>query len=200
MAPLSLGLFEVVMRENLSELGRDLERLRPYLRLLARLHLGARLRSKLDASDLVQQTLLEACASLAQFRGTTDGELAAWVRTILAHQLNRVAREYDRAKRDVARERSLEAALEHSSACLAAWLADDRPSPGEKAAQNEQAVRLAVAMEQLPEAQREALVLHYWQGWTSAGIAEYLGRSPAAVAGLLQRGLRDLREQLLDEE
>jgi RNA polymerase sigma-70 factor (ECF subfamily) len=164
------------------------------------LQLGARLRSKLDPSDLVQQTLLQAYASLEQFRGSSEGELAAWARTILAHQLTRAVREFDRDKRAVSRERSLEAALEQSSACLAAWLADEQCSPSEQAIQNEQAVRLAAAMEQLPEAQREALVLHYWQGWTTARIAEHLGRSSAAVAGLLQRGLRDLRQQLLDEE
>jgi RNA polymerase sigma-70 factor, ECF subfamily len=188
------------MREQSPDRVRKLERLRPYLRLLARMQLGQRLRGKLDPSDLVQQTLMQAFASLAQFRGQSDAELVAWVRTILAHQLTRVEREFDRDKRDVARERSLEAALEQSSACLAAWLADDGPSPGEKAEQNEQAVRLAAALEQLPEAQREAIVLHYWQGWTSAQIAEHLGRSAAAVAGLLQRGLRDLRQRVSNEE
>jgi RNA polymerase sigma-70 factor (ECF subfamily) len=188
------------MPELSFEIGHRLEHLRPYLRLLARLQLGARLRSKLDPSDVVQQTLLQACESLEQFRGHTEGELIAWVRTILAHQLTRSVREFGRDKRDVARERSLEATLEQSSACLAAWLADDQPTPGTQAEQNEQAVRLAAAMEQLPDAQREALVLHYWQGETTARIAEHLGRRPAAVAGLLQRGLRDLRKQLRDKE
>jgi RNA polymerase sigma-70 factor (ECF subfamily) len=164
------------------------------------MQLGSRLRGKLDPSDLVQQTLLQAYASLERFRGGSEGELAAWVRTILAHQLTRVVREYARDKRDLSRERSLEAALEQSSACLAAWLSDGQSSPSEQAIQNEQAVRLAAAIERLPEAQREALVLQYWQGWTTARIAEHLGRSPAAVAGLLQRGLRDLRQQLRDEE
>jgi RNA polymerase sigma-70 factor (ECF subfamily) len=188
------------MWEQSPDTGRKLERLRPYLRLLARMQLGSRLRGKLDPSDLVQQTLLQAYASREQFRGRSEGELAAWARTILAHQLTRVVREFDRDKRDVSRERALEAALEHSSACLAAWLTDGEPSPSEQAIQNEKAVRLAAAIEGLPEAQREALVLHYWQGWTTARIAEHLGRSSAAVAGLLQRGLRDLRKQLLDEE
>jgi RNA polymerase sigma-70 factor (ECF subfamily) len=188
------------MQERRPKTGHKLERLRPYLRLLARLQLGSRLCSKLDPSDLVQETLLQAYASLEQFRGSSEGELAAWARSILARQLCRVAREFDREKRDVSRERSLQAALEQSSACLAAWLRDGQPSPDEQAERNEEAVRVAAAMEDLPEAQREALVLHYWQGWTTARIAESLGRSPAAVAGLLQRGLRDLRKQLLDKE
>ena len=59
--------------------------------------------------------------------------------------------------------------------------------------------RLAAALEGLPDAQREAVRLHYWHGWTVAQVAEHLGRSPAAVAGLLKRGLRQLRERMNDD-
>ena len=52
----------------------------------------------------------------------------------------------------------------------------------------------------LAESQREALVLQYWHGWTLAQIAQRLGRTPAAVAGLLKRGLKTLRHELRDEE
>jgi RNA polymerase sigma-70 factor (ECF subfamily) len=173
-----------------------LERFRPYLRLLARLQLASRLQAKLDPSDVAQQTLLEAVRSQDQFRGATDGERAAWLRTILARQLAHALRDFGRQRRDAARERSLEAALAESSACLGAWLADGGPSPSEQAQRNEQAVRLAEAMERLPEDQREAVLLHYWQGQTTEQVADQMGRSRASVAGLLQRGLRDLRRQL----
>jgi RNA polymerase sigma-70 factor (ECF subfamily) len=173
-----------------------LERFRAYLRLLARLHLDPRLQGKLDASDLVQQTLLEAYVSLAHFRGQSDAELAGWLRQILAHQLSHAARNLNRAKRDISRERSLEQALNASSAHLGSWLAADLSSPSEQAQRNEQAVEVAAALETLPVAQREALILHYWQGWTLPQIATHLERSPAAVAGLLQRGLKELRKLL----
>ena len=77
------------------------------------------------------------------------------------------------------------------------WLAAEQSSPSERAQRNEQAVLVAGALETLPEAQREALVLHYWQGWTLPRIAEHLQRTPAAIAGLLQRGLKELRKQLV---
>jgi RNA polymerase sigma-70 factor, ECF subfamily len=175
-----------------------LERFREYLRLLARVQLGPQARARLDPSDVVQQTLLEAYRQRAAFRGCGDAELTAWLRQILAHNLADALRGLARAKRDVARERSLEAQLHDSSARLAGWLAADQPSPSEHAQRHEEAIRLADALARLPEAQREALVLQHWQGLTLAQIGERLGRTPAAVAGLLKRGLKQLR--LLLEE
>jgi RNA polymerase sigma-70 factor (ECF subfamily) len=180
--------------------GQRLEKFRAYLRLLARLQMDPRLRAKLDPSDLVQQALLEAYRALDQFRGRSDGELAAWLRQILAHQMAHAVRDLTRAKRDVNQERSFEEALAESSAHLEAWLVAEQSSPGEQAARNEQAVRLAALLELLPEAQREALVLHYWQGLTLAQIAAALGRTEPAVAGLLQRGLKALRKHLAEPE
>src|SRR5262245_66695842 len=106
-----------------------LERYRGYLRVLARLHLDPRLRGKLDPSDVVQQTMLQAYQGLDQFRGRSEAELAAWLRQILARHLANLARDFGRAKRDVGLERSLEAALDASSVRLAHWLAADPPSP-----------------------------------------------------------------------
>lgn len=172
---------------------RDLERYRAYLRLLARLHLDPRLRGKLDPSDVVQQTLVQAYQALGQFRGHSAGALTAWLRQILARNLARAVRDFAREKRDVAREHSLEAALAESSSRLDAWLAAEQSSPSQRAERNEDAARLAAALEQLPEAQREALVLQHWHGWSLAQIGAHLERSPEAVAGLLKRGLQQLR-------
>jgi RNA polymerase sigma-70 factor (ECF subfamily) len=174
----------------------SLEPYRVYLRFLAGVHLNPRLARKVVASDLVKQTFLHAYQALDQFRGQTEPELARWLRQILARNLAHVARGLGRAKRDVGREESLEAALDTSSARLDAWLAADQSSPSQQADRNEQILRLAKALETLPETQREAIVLHYWHDWTVAEIGQHLGRSPAAVAGLLKRGLKQLREQM----
>lgn len=174
----------------------SLGRLRSYLRLLAGLQLDPRLQAKLDPSDLVQQTLLQAYQALDQFRGTSEAELAAWLRQILARTLANATRDLHRARRDVARERSLEAAIEASSARLEAWLAAGQPSPGEQAGRNEQLARLAEALAELPQAQRQALELHYLRGWTVAEVAGELGRSTTAVVGLVHRGLKQLRSRL----
>jgi RNA polymerase sigma-70 factor, ECF subfamily len=181
---------------EMSDLSRKLDGFRAYLRLLARVQLGPRWQGKLDPSDVVQQALLQAVQGLEQFRGRSDPELAGWLRQILARTLTNAIRDLGREKRDPARERSLEAAVEQSSARLEAWLADGQSSPSERAERNEQLLRLATAIEALPEAQREAVVLHHLQGETLDAVAERLDRSAAAVAGLIKRGLKTLRQQL----
>ncbi len=173
--------------------GESLASFRGYLRLLARCQLDRRLRGKLDPSDLVQLTLLKAHEARSEFRGTTVAERAAWLRQILANTLANAVREFTRAKRDVALERSLEAALHESSARLELWLASGEPPPGWAAERNELLLQLAAALERLPELQQEVVVLRHCQGWSVADIAAHVGRSRAAVASLLRRGLDALR-------
>jgi RNA polymerase sigma-70 factor (ECF subfamily) len=184
------------MARAADEPGLALERFRDYLRLLARLHLDARLRGKLDPSDIVQQTLLKAHQAEDQFRGHSPAERAAWLRQILANTLANAVRDLARAKRDVALERSLEASLTESSSRLEAWLVADQSSPSQRVERNEQLLRLAEALAGLPDVQREVLVLRHCQGWALADIATHLGRTRASVASLLRRGLAQLREHL----
>jgi len=108
-----------------------LERCRDYLLLLARLQLDPGLRGVLDPSDVVQQTLMKAHAKRDQFRGGSEGELLAWLRTILAHHLADLARKH--ARHIHGQERSLETALEESSLRLERWLASDSTSAGGRA-------------------------------------------------------------------
>ena len=102
------------------------------------------------------------------------------------------------AKRDRRRKQSLEEALASSTARLQQCLAADQSTPSQNLQRQEQSLRLAEALAELPEAQREALILQHWHGWSVTQIAEHMKRSRAAVAGLLKRGLRQLREALVD--
>lgn len=175
---------------------RPLEQYRDYLSLLARTQLRFLLRGKIEHSDVVQQTLLEAYRHAEQFRGTTSGEQANWLRQILDRQVANLARDHQRKCRDVRKECSLEQAVEQSSARLEAWLAAEQSSPSERADRNEQLLALASALARLPEAQREAVEMRYLQGMSLNEIATEMERTQGAVAGLLHRGLDALRQHL----
>jgi RNA polymerase sigma-70 factor (ECF subfamily) len=173
-----------------------LERCREYLRLLARLQLDPRLHGKLDASDVVQQTLLSAHENREQFRGRTEAEFFGWLRQILANHLAGAVRRFGAGLRDVNRERSLDAGLEESAARLDVWLAADHSSPSQRAMRHEMHLRLAEALGRLPPDQRHAIELHHLRGFTVAETAETMGRTKMAVVGLLFRGLKKLRQYL----
>jgi RNA polymerase sigma-70 factor (ECF subfamily) len=179
--------------------GRELEPYRNYLCMLARAQLTARLQSKVSPSDVVQQALLKAHQAQEQFRGQSDAEWAAWLRQILVTTLAETVRAFGRQQRDVALERSLEGAITNSSARLEQWLAADQSSPSQQAVRQEELLRLAHAIAQLPEDQRTALEMRHVQGCSLAAISQQMDRTEASVAGLLRRGVKQLREQLLKE-
>jgi RNA polymerase sigma-70 factor, ECF subfamily len=176
------------------------ERYRDYLRLLARLQLNARLQAKLDASDIVQQALLQAHAGLGQFRGQTEAEWLAWLRTILANTLATAARRFSAEARDAGRERSLHVELDQSSSRLEGMLAADQSSPSERAVRADELLRLARALNRLPPDQQRVVELHHLKSLPLAEVAERMDRTRPAVVGLLYRGLKRLRELLQDQE
>lgn len=181
---------------NINE--RPLAGYREYLMVLARLQLGTRLRAKLDESDIVQQTILRAHDRRSQFRGVNEAEWLGWLRAILANTLAAVFREFETAARDLNRERSLEGELERSSARLESLLVADQSSPSELVARGEELLRLAQALGRLPDDQRRVVELHHLSGLAIAEVARELGRTPPAVVGLLFRGLKKLRELMVE--
>jgi RNA polymerase sigma-70 factor (ECF subfamily) len=175
----------------------NLEPYRRYLEVLAGLHLDRRLRGKLDPSDVVQQTLLRAYAGFVDLRQPCEPEvITAWLRRILARTLADAVKGFERDKRDIGLERSLEAELDRSASGFAAWLSADQTSPSARAERNEELLRMVEALGELPELMREVFVLKHCQGWTLAQIAAHIGRTVPAVASLLRRGLEQLRQRL----
>jgi RNA polymerase sigma-70 factor (ECF subfamily) len=172
---------------------------REYLLLLARIQLGTRFRGKLDASDVVQLTILHSHAHREQFRGTTEAEWLAWLRAILANTIAGTVREFATAGRDLGRERSLETELERSAARLESLLVADQTSASAGAVRAEELLSLARALCRLPGDQRLSIELHHLNGLPIAEVAARLGRTRPAVVGLLFRGLKKLRELLRDE-
>jgi RNA polymerase sigma-70 factor (ECF subfamily) len=143
--------------------------------------------------------MLRAWQHRDQFQGGSDeGKALAWLRAILR---NVVADKLDQAHaeiRDIDREQSIRA-VDDSSARIEALLADRGPSPLEMVERQEQRLRLAEAIDQLDEAQRDALILHELLGLKKAEVARRLERSEQAVVGLLFRAKRKLTKLLKDE-
>ena len=180
-----------------------LEKYRSYLRVLVELQLNPQLRGKLDPSGVVQQTLLEAHQAQCESEQPGDDPLP-WLRRILANNLTDEIRKLGRTKRagtrEVSLEQALEQALEQSSLKLEAFAAADDVSPGHRLIREEQILKLTASMNKLPDAQREALILQDWHGWQLAQIAEQMGKSRVAVAGLLKRAVQTLRENFHDKD
>ena len=174
---------------------RPIEEYRDYLRLLTSMQLGSRMRGKLDESDIVQQTVLEACRSEDQFKGQTEAERIAWLRAVLANVIAGTARHFSTQSRDAGREHSLEAELNLSASRLERALAADQTSPsGHAVSCGRGTRRLPKPCQRSPKSSVKFWNFIILKGMSLAEVATQVGKSRPAVAGLLFRGLRKLRE------
>ena len=172
-----------------------------WLRLMARLQLNERWDRKFDASDIVQQTLLEAWKGESQFQGDSSGERIAWLRTILGRVISREVRHYDGTlKRDPGRELSLQNSLDQSSIMLASMLVSDTASPSVHADDREQQTIIAEVLESLPDDYRQVIILRNLQGLSHAEVATELNRTESAVRMLWLRALKRLRKEVLTRQ
>ena len=190
----NLELLEQAKQGDKNALGELLIRYRPYLRILAQRHMDAAIRVRLDPSDVVQQTSLEAHRGIDRFRGDSEGEWVAWVRKILENNAAQAIRRHLLTQKRSARR---EVYLDESNSAVHSvkgGLRSRENSPSKRALNSERSVKLALMLHNLPASQREAIRLRYLEGRSLKELAESLGRSETAVAGLLKRGLRNLRD------
>jgi RNA polymerase sigma-70 factor (ECF subfamily) len=178
-------------------LGRLLEQYRGYLLMLAHRYLDDRLRRRIDPSDIVQHTYLEVQRDLHAFRGTTPAEFAGWIRNILKHNVaTAIARHVSAKKRSIGREVNL--ANDSNAGNWVAQMPGSTTSPSKRLIRKEAEVAMLDALTRLPESQAEAVRLRYMEGLTLAEICERIGKSETAAAGLLKRGLRKLRDIMIE--
>jgi len=182
-------------RANPEAADRLLELYRPVLRLIAEHLVGSGLRRREDASDIVQRTVLEAYAAFEQFQGQSEPEFSAWLKQILRRNVANLVRDNRAAKRDVRREQYLDAA---EGSVSVTWMqpAGRGTTPSQRVIKAEAALNLAHAIDELPDGQRVAVRMRHLEGCSIDEIAEAMQKSPAAVAGLIRRGLDALRQQL----
>ena len=177
-------------------LGILLETYRNYLAVLTRVQIGRRFSGKADASDVIQETFLQAHRAFPQFRGATEAELVVWLRRILVSRLSKLVRRYTTKQRDLRLEQQLELELEKSSQCLDRSLEVRQSSPSQLAARREMAVLLADALEQLPEDYRDVMILHHLEGLSFPEVAIRVNRSIDSVKNVWARALARLRRSL----
>jgi RNA polymerase sigma-70 factor (ECF subfamily) len=180
--------------------GRVLERYRAYLNCLTYIQVDPRLWRRFGWSDVVNHTLLEAYRDLTKLQALDEADRNRRLRRMLLNNLlDRI--EHERAEvRDYRREASLDEALASSSCNLQKFLAEDAPGPEGRADAAERGALLAEALSQLPPREGEALILQKYHGWGLARIAEHLGCTTGAVAGLHARGLKRLRQLLTEAD
>jgi RNA polymerase sigma-70 factor (ECF subfamily) len=147
----------------------------------------------------VQDAFLKASQHFGQFRGTSDAELAGWLRQILARCLADFVRRFRTGARRAGREQSLEQLLDRSSEAMERVLAVEGSSPSSSAARRDLGVVLSDALAKLSEDQREVIVLHHLEGLDWDEVSRRMGRTTGAVRMLWTRALKQLRP-LIDEQ
>ncbi len=178
--------------------GGLLQGCRQYLLMIANEVIGSRLQAKLGASDLVQETFVEAQRHLAAFRGRTQAELHAWLRKILECRLANLRRSYlATEKRAVGREVAIETMLAASDG-NGEVLASRAPSPSNHAIQSELTRALVQALVCLPERYQQAVAWRHQEQLSWDEIGQRMGCTADAVRKVWSRAIRQLREELAE--
>lgn len=197
---------KLIDEENLSRakqgdeqaLGRLLLNVESYLKLLAKLQIGRHLQVKLDASDVVQETFLEAHRAITRFEGETRDQFMAWLRTILASRLsNNVRRYLGTQARDVRLEQQIQNDLDQSAMSLGGMFVDPGESPSQLVSQEEQSRLVVECLSKLSPDYQNVLVLRHLEGKSFPEIATLLNRSVDSVEKLWVRGLSKLKKEFL---
>ena len=183
-------------REKSLTSGVDWDRYRSYLHLIARANLGTVIQKKVDASDVVQQTLMYAYEKQDDFRGDNESKKLAWLKQILRSKIIDFARHFNAARRDAKRELEIEKSVNESFARAEDWLAASQTSPSLHAEKQEQLLQLPNALELLPDELSDVIVMHHIQGMKLREIADEIGCNETTVGRRLMRGLKQLKEAM----
>ena len=176
------------------------DRCRNYVSILARVHIESWLQGKVDPSDLVQQTLLEAYRGMDKFEGQSEGEWLAWLKQILKHNATDYIRHYKgTAKRRIQREVPMETPG-HGSSLFRIDPSDPGDTPSQMVLHQENEIQMAEAVSRLDEDYQEVILLRNVQRLSFNEVAERMNRSRPAVQMLWLRALRKLKDVLRDVE
>lgn len=175
-----------------------------YLKVIVAAQLDQRLRTRVSASDIVQETFFEAHRDFDAFRGHTPDEFLGWMRKILVNNLMRaVERHVTTAKRDVRREVSLDrmqTRVDQSASRFSSLVAGKNESPSTEAQRQESQASLATALARLPEDYRTVIQLRNLEGLPFTEVACRMDRTSGAVRMLWLRAIKQVRTELDEQE
>lgn len=179
----------------------ELDRYRPLLQLHVRqLQLGRLFRARFSSSDVVQEAMLRAVAGFDQLREKNEAELVRWLQTIVTNVLVDLLREHSAKKRDPRLEQTVHDVANECDTPLAIYLSATQPGPSTQLSRKEDLLRMAAAIDRLPDAERDAVIAHFILELPLLEVAQRLGRTVKGVAGLLFRGKQRLKEFLEHEQ
>jgi RNA polymerase sigma-70 factor (ECF subfamily) len=173
---------------NQAALGLLLKAYRKHLRQLAEHGLPDRLKTRVDASDVVQQTCVSVFRLIAGFRGSDPEQFAAWLQVIHERNIQNAIRDQLRTRK---RGDGLELHLAGQDV-----IASEQATPSRHAMRQEESAQLARALDRLPDDEREVLRLRYLEGQTLVQVGDELGLTKDAVVWLMQKGMKRLRQWL----
>jgi len=173
---------------------------RNYLGVVARSQVESWLRVKVDASDLVQQTMLEAHRDFDRFAGTSEKEWLGWLKKILSHNAADFVRHYrGTAKRQARREVRFRDPADSLSPGAPEPAAAGR-TPSQEFLLLDDELRVAAALGEMPEDYQEVIILRNLQRLPFNEVAERMDRSRPAVQMLWMRAIKKLQAALGEEE
>lgn len=184
-------------RQDVVARGALLEEYRAYMTLMARRSLDSMTLRRIDAEDVVQMTMMRAANAFSEFAGDSRQQFYRWLIKIHRNTILEELQKHRAAKRDLKKEQSVHPRGSEDAAVIY-WLepTDAEPTPSVRMMRHEQALMLAQEIYRLRPEQREAVRLRHLEGWAVSKIAETLGKSEQATAGLIKRGLEVLRKRL----
>lgn len=200
----ALRLLEQARCGDADSLGLLLRKYFRYLNSLSRGHIDERIRMRVSASDVVQETLLEAHRDFQNFVGTSIEEFTGWLRKILFSNLaSAIECHVLAAKRDVRKQHSLDEKINdasHPAGHFAGRLQAPASSSSSPLHRDESLRQLTIAIGQLPEAYRQVIQMRHFDGLSFAEIAQRLGRNPGATRMLWVRAVGKLKNNLPRDE
>ncbi len=157
-----------------------------------RIRLGAKLRSKIETMDIVQNVFLEAVGTADQKEFKSEGHFRSWLSRVVENRIRKTARDFGRQKRDISKERPL--------MDTQGQVRSDRPGKSRQPIsileEFDELGRMEKAMEVLPEATRELLVMRFFDELTYAEIGERTERSEDAARKAVNRAVALLGREM----